>query len=152
MGMIAKRTVDYLQRNGYINESVQKAGIPGIPGCIPIQSGTSSKKRSPKKAFMDDVTLLTQNQKMMEKVLARLDDLITWSRMRFKAKKSRSLTFVEGRQRQVKFFTNKITQRQTTRAGMETGRLLQISPNANGSSRSPHRKNRISSFGVRRER
>ena len=152
MGMIAKRTVDYLQRNGYINESVQKAGIPGIPGCIPIQSGTSSKKRSPKKAFMDDVTLLTQNQKMMEKVLARLDDLITWSRMRFKAKKSRSLTFVEGGQRQVKFFTNKITQRQTTRAGMGTGRLLQISLNANGSSRSPHRKSRILLFGVWRER
>ena len=34
MGIIAKRTVAYLQRNGYINESVQKAGIPGIPGCI----------------------------------------------------------------------------------------------------------------------
>ena len=110
------------------------------------------KVRSPKKAFMDDVTLLTQNQKMMEKVLARLDDLITWSRMRFKAKKSRSLTFVEGRQRQVKFFTNKITQRQTTRAGMGTGRLLQISLNANGSSRSPHRKSRILLFGVWRER
>ena len=39
----------------------------------------------------------------MKKVLKRLDDLITWSRMRFKAKKSRSLTFVKGRQRQVKF-------------------------------------------------
>ena len=208
MGMIAKRTVDYLQRNGYINESVQKAGIPGIPGCIEhaysiwdiikeakenkgdlnvvwldlanaygsvphellfkameffhipekvmnimrnyyskfqmrfttenfttdwhrLKAGIGAgctisviwfvlvmemllrsadcseelvKVRSPKKAFMDDVTLLTQNQKMMEKVLGRLDDLITWSRMRFKAMKSRSLTFVEGRQRQVKFW------------------------------------------------
>ena len=34
MGILAKSTVSYLQRNGYINESVQKAGIPGIPGCI----------------------------------------------------------------------------------------------------------------------
>ena len=34
MGILAKRTVDYLQRNGFINESVQKAGIPGIPGCV----------------------------------------------------------------------------------------------------------------------
>ena len=207
MGMIAKRTVDYLQRNGYINESVQKAGVPGIPGCIEhaysiwdiiqeakkkgkdlnivwldlanaygsvphellfkamdffhipekiknimrnyyskfrmrfttenfttdwhrlevgigagctisviwfvlvmemiLRSAECSEElvkiRSPKKAFMDDVTLLTENQEMMKKVLKRLDDLITWSRMRFKAKKSRSLTFVKGRQRQVKF-------------------------------------------------
>ena len=186
MGMIAKRTVDYLQRNGYINESIQKARVPGIPGCIEhacsiwdiIQEAKKSKGdldlanangsvphellfkameffhipekvrkimrnyynkfkmrfttedfttdwhrlevgigagctisviwfvlvmemllrsadcseelvkvRSPKKAFMDDVTLLTQDQKMMEKVLERLDELITWSRMRFKAKK-----------------------------------------------------------------
>ena len=34
MGILAKRTVDFLQNNGYIVESVQKAGIPGIPGCI----------------------------------------------------------------------------------------------------------------------
>ena len=34
MGILAKRTVDYLQRNGFINENVQKVGIPGIPGCV----------------------------------------------------------------------------------------------------------------------
>ena len=34
MGILAKRTVTYLQGNGYIDESVQKAGVPGIPGCI----------------------------------------------------------------------------------------------------------------------
>ena len=34
MGILAKRTVSYIQSNGYINESVQKAGIPSIPGCI----------------------------------------------------------------------------------------------------------------------
>ena len=207
MGILAKRTVDYLQRNGYINESVQKAGIPGIPGCVEhaatiwdtiqeakktkgdlnvvwldlanaygsvphellfkameffyipekiknvmrsyynkfqmrfttenfttdwhrlevgIGAGCTisviwfvlvmemilrsaecseeiAKVRSPKKAFMDDVTLLTKDQKTMQKVLSRLDELISWSRMRFKAKKSRSLTFCKGRQKQVKF-------------------------------------------------
>ena len=207
MGILARRTVEYLQRNGFINESVQKAGIPGIPGCVEhassiwdiiqeakktegdlnvvwldlanaygsvphellfkamdffhipekiknvmrnyynkfrmrfttenfttdwhrlevgIGAGCTisviwfvlvmemilrsadcseelAKVRSPKKAFMDDVTLLTQDQKTMQAVLSRLDELITWSRMRFKAKKSRSLTFVKGRQKQVKF-------------------------------------------------
>ena len=52
---------------------------------------------------MYDVALLTKDQKTMQKVLSRLDELITWSRMRFKAKKSRSLTFCKGRQKQVKF-------------------------------------------------
>ena len=62
-----------------------------------------AKVKSPKKAFMDDVTLLTQDQETMRNVLSRLDELITWSRMRFKAKKSRSLTFSKGKQKQVKF-------------------------------------------------
>ena len=34
MGILLKRTVTYLQSNGYVGESVQKAGVPGIPGCI----------------------------------------------------------------------------------------------------------------------
>ena len=34
MGIIAKRTVSFLQSNGFIDESIQKAGVPGIPGCI----------------------------------------------------------------------------------------------------------------------
>ena len=207
MGILAKRTVEYLQRNGYIDESVQKAGIPGIPGCVEhaasiwdtiqeakkngsdlnvvwldlanaygsvphellfkamdffhipekvkavmknyynkfkmrfttgdfttdwhrlevgigagctisviwfvlvmemiLRSVDCSEKiakiKSPKKAFMDDITLLTKDQQVMQNVLSRLDQLITWSRMRFKAKKSRSLTFSKGRQKQVKF-------------------------------------------------
>ena len=62
-----------------------------------------AKIRSPKKAFMDDIALLTQDQHVMQNVLSRLDELITWSRMRFKAKKSRSLTFSKGRQKQKRF-------------------------------------------------
>ena len=207
MGILAKRTVAYLQSNGYVDESVQKAGVPGIPGCIEhasmiwdaiqeakktkgslnvvwldlanaygsvphellmkamdffyipeevqgimreyynnfqmrfstedfttdwhrleigIAAGCTisviwfilvmemllrsadcseeeAKVRSPKKAFMDDVTLLTKDVDTMERVLTRLDELITWSRMKFKAKKSRSLTIQKGRQKQQKF-------------------------------------------------
>lgn len=207
LGILAKRTVKYLQSNGYVNESVQKAGIPGIPGCIEhafsiwdaIQEAKKSKEslnvvwldlanaygsvphellmeameffyipqevqdimreyydnfqmrfstedfttewhqleigiaagctisviwfilvmemllraadcseenvkvRSPKKAFMDDVTLLTRDVDTMQNILTRLDELISWSRMKFKAKKSRSLTFYKGKQKQQKF-------------------------------------------------
>ena len=45
---------------------------------------------------MDDVTLLTREAEVMTRVLGRLDELVAWSRMRFKAKKSRSLTFRKG--------------------------------------------------------
>ena len=31
---MANRIIDFIQKNGFINESVQKTGIPGIPGCI----------------------------------------------------------------------------------------------------------------------
>ena len=207
MGILARRTVAYLQCNGYVDESVQKAGIPGIPGCIEhaftiwdaIQEAKKTKEnlnvvwldlanaygsvpnellmkamdffyipdevqyimriyygnfqmrfstddfttewhrlevgiaagctisviwfilvmemllrsadcseeeakvRAPKKAFMDDVTLLTRDVDTMQRVLTRLDELVTWSRMKFKARKSRSLTFCQGKQKQQKF-------------------------------------------------
>ena len=62
-----------------------------------------AKVRSPKKAFMDDVILLTKDVDVMQSALTRLDELMTWSRMNFKAKKSRSLTIHKGKQRQQKF-------------------------------------------------
>ena len=62
-----------------------------------------AKVRSPKKAFMDDVTLLTAEVDSMQRVLTRLDELITWSRLNFKAKKSRSLTIHKGKQTQQRF-------------------------------------------------
>ncbi len=34
MGVFAGRMAKYLLENGYIDTSVQKAGIPGFPGCI----------------------------------------------------------------------------------------------------------------------
>ena len=42
-----------------------------------------AKVRSPKKAFMNDVTLLTRDVDTMQSALTRLDELITWSRMKF---------------------------------------------------------------------
>ena len=207
MGILARRTVAFLQNNGYVDESVQKAGVPGIPGCIEhaftiwdaIQEAKKTKEnlnvvwldlanaygsvphvlllqameffhipgevqktmkryydcfqmrfstdefttewhrleigiaagctispiwfilvmemllratdcseevaevRAPMKAFMDDITLLTKEAEIMQKILSRLDELITWSRMKFKAKKSRSLTLHKGKQKQKKF-------------------------------------------------
>ena len=52
---------------------------------------------------MDDVTLLTCEHSVMQKVLDKLDELIAWSRMKFKARKLRSLTLSIGRQMQRKF-------------------------------------------------
>ena len=33
-GILAWRVISFVQKNGYVDESVQKAGIPGIPGCV----------------------------------------------------------------------------------------------------------------------
>ena len=52
---------------------------------------------------MDDITLLTHSQSTMQATLLRLDELITLARMRFKAKKSRSVTFVNGKQKEVNY-------------------------------------------------
>ena len=207
MGVIARRAINFLQTNGFVDESVQKAGIPGIPGCIEhaytiwdaIQQAKKEKLdlnvvwldlanaygsvphkllkeamqffyvpdpviklmmqyydcfrmrfstktfctewhrlevgiaqgctisviwfvlvmemllrsaecneeeagvQAPKKAFMDDVTLLTREEDTMRRVLRRLDELVAWSRMRFKARKSRSLALRKGKQQQIKF-------------------------------------------------
>ena len=56
--------------------------------------------RAPKKAFMDDITLLTREVDTIQRILTQLNELITWSRMKFKAKKSRSLTLFKGNQKQ----------------------------------------------------
>ena len=207
MGILAKRTVAFLQNNGYVDKSVQKAGIPGIPGCVEhafsiwdeiqkakqnnsnlnivwldlanaygsvphvllmkamdffyipkdiqdimkkyysmfqmrfstkefttewhrleigIAAGCTisviwfilvmemllratdfsveeAKVKAPKRAFMDDITLITTEVEAMDKVLSRLDELVTWSRMKFKAKKSRSLSLKNGKQTKQKF-------------------------------------------------
>ena len=32
--VITNRVIEFVQKNSFINESIQKAGIPGIPGCV----------------------------------------------------------------------------------------------------------------------
>ena len=52
MGVFANRMAKYLLENGFIDTSVQKAGIPGFPGCVEhsamiwdtIQSAKSNKQ------------------------------------------------------------------------------------------------------------
>ena len=41
--------------------------------------------KSPKKAFMDDITLLTEDQEVMRNVLSRLDELITYKNVNIKS-------------------------------------------------------------------
>ena len=59
---------------------------------------------TPLQSFMDDITLLVRGEGVTRRILERLDELIAWSRMKFKAKKSRSATLRKGVQREVRYF------------------------------------------------
>ena len=59
--------------------------------------------KTPMRAFMDDITVIAKSSNAAREIMARLDELITWSRMKFKAKKSRSCSFVEGKQKEIHF-------------------------------------------------
>ena len=54
-------------------------------------------------SFCGDITLLMKNFDAAKAVLERLEDLIKWSRMKFKAKKSGSCTTSDGKQKEVRF-------------------------------------------------
>jgi hypothetical protein len=49
---------------------------------------------SPLKAYMEDTTIITSD--IACKMLGRLDELMSWSKMQFKPKKSRNLSIVDG--------------------------------------------------------
>lgn len=204
-GVISNRIIKFVQTNGYIDESAQKAGVPGIPGCIEhaysiwetLQKAKTEKEdismiwldlanaygsvphkliqatmdffwiprsvqtvllkyynrfkmrfttgefttewqrlevgvaagctisgilfvlvmemmlrstkcdsalvRTPLRAFMDDITVVSTNVKGTREILGRLDELVKWSGMKFKAKKSRSVTIIRGRQREIRY-------------------------------------------------
>ena len=59
--------------------------------------------QTPLKAFMDDIAVLSKSEEATRRMLERLDELIAWSRMKFKAKKSRSCTFRKGKQIEVRY-------------------------------------------------
>ena len=50
----------------------------------------------PIRAFMDDLTILCPNTKAASEILARLEELMDWGRMKFKTRKSRSLVLKRG--------------------------------------------------------
>ena len=51
----------------------------------------------PLKAFMDDTTVICSNEAETHRMLERLDGLMSWCRMNFKPKKSRSLSVRTGK-------------------------------------------------------
>ena len=57
----------------------------------------------PMRAYMDDITILSEDSTNTRALLERLDELIGWARMKFKPKKSRSLSIVKGKVVETKF-------------------------------------------------
>ena len=51
----------------------------------------------PLKAFMDDTTIICSNDAETRQMLERIDSLMSWCRMNFKPKKSRSLSIRNGK-------------------------------------------------------
>ena len=55
------------------------------------------------KAFMDDVTVISESKSHMEKRLKCLQELLKWAEMKIKPSKSRSLSIIKGRSQEIKF-------------------------------------------------
>ena len=55
MGIFERRNVKYLQQNGYMDESVQKAGIPGVPGCVEHALGHDSECKKEQRRLVGSV-------------------------------------------------------------------------------------------------
>ncbi|GFS05115.1 reverse transcriptase [Elysia marginata] len=53
----------------------------------------------PLKAFMGDTTIICSKEEETRRMLARLDTLMAWCRMKFKPKKSRSLSIRKGKKK-----------------------------------------------------
>ena len=68
---------------------------------------TTSKKTVPSmKAFMDDVTVISESKSYMEKLLKRLQELFKLAAMKVKPSKSRSLSIIKGKYQEIKFAIN----------------------------------------------
>ncbi|GFN82031.1 reverse transcriptase [Plakobranchus ocellatus] len=59
----------------------------------------------PLKAFMDDTTVICSKEDETRRMLTRLDVLMSWCRMEFKPKKSRSLSISKGKVDEATTFT-----------------------------------------------
>ena len=65
---------------------------------------TTSKKTVPSmKAFMNDVTVISESKSHMEKLLKRLQELFKWAVMKIQPSKSRSLSIIKGKCQEIKF-------------------------------------------------
>lgn len=60
-------------------------------------------RHPPCRAFMDDITIMTQSAQGTRWVLAGLEKMTNWARMHFKAKKSRSLVIYKGTLSKMRF-------------------------------------------------
>ena len=69
--------------------------------------GTTSKKTVPAmKAFMDDVTVISESKSHMEKLLKRLQELFKQAVMKIKPSKICSLSIIKGKCQEIKFAIN----------------------------------------------
>ena len=66
-----------------------------------LQNG---ERQQPLKAFMDDLTICAQKPQAARWVLVRLEELVKWARMAFKARKCRSLVIKKGTIEKRNFF------------------------------------------------
>ena len=55
------------------------------------------------KAFMDDVTLIAESRSYMEQLVTRLQELFKWVAMKIKPSECRSLSFLKGNSKEIKF-------------------------------------------------
>ena len=55
------------------------------------------------KAFTDDITVLAKGVEDAKRVLKRLDELISWTRKKFKEIKFRSCPIVKGKAKEIHF-------------------------------------------------
>ena len=81
------------------------SGILLVPVMEMLLRSTNCKSaliRVTLKAFMDNVTIVSRITGA-KSILARLEKLIEYSRMKLKAKKSRHLTYIKGRQKEIRY-------------------------------------------------
>ena len=76
----------------------------------------------PLKAFMDDTTIICSKEDETRRMLERLDVLMAWCRMKFKPKKSRSLSVRKGKIDATTIFT--VTSQQIPTVSQEPGKSL----------------------------
>ena len=70
------------------------------------KDATSKKTVPSMKAFMDDVTVISESKSHMEKLLKRQQGLFKWAVMKIKSSKSCSLSIIKGKCQEIKFAIN----------------------------------------------